>query len=97
MNTLKDLEKIYDIDFEKIISEIKKTKSKLVLLQFSDGLKPYATCVVDFLEEKCKGVKFLIWLGSCFGACDVPVLGKNLEKKIDLIVQVGHNEMMPEF
>lgn len=96
----------YDLELSKIVSEIKKTKAKLVLLQFPDGLKPNATAVVDYLESKLapKGVhsvkenintecKFLIWFGSCFGACDTPV---GLEKmKIDLVVQFGHNELMP--
>lgn len=91
---IKDLEKNYEIDFEKIIGEIKKKKAKLVLLQFPDGMKPCATAVADFLEEKTKGVEFLIWFGSCFGACDLPNGIDNLE--IDLVVQVGHNEMRAE-
>jgi len=95
MKTLKDLEKIYDLDFDKVISEIKEKKAKWVLLQFPDGLKQYATAVVDFLGEKCGVAKFLIWLGDCFGACDTPILPSEIEKKIDLLVQFGHNEMMP--
>ncbi len=89
---ISDLEKIYEIDFERIISEIENNKAKLVLLQFPDGLKPYATGVVDFLEEKTKA-EFLIWLGDCFGACDTPTGIDNLG--VDLVVQVGHNDMMP--
>ncbi|MCK4553067.1 hypothetical protein KAT80_02595 [Candidatus Pacearchaeota archaeon] len=102
--------KAYDLELEKVISKIKSEKAKLVLLQFPDGLKPYATAVVDYLEEKLapKGVppdmqdgifggKFLIWLGDCFGACDTPVLGKDLEKQIDLVIQFGHNQMMPSY
>lgn len=95
--TLQDLERTYNLDLNKIISEIKKKNAKLVLLQFPDGLKPYATTVVDWLEEQCKNVNFLIWLGSCYGSCDVPVLSENLKKKIDIVVQFGHNEMMSEY
>ena len=91
---LEDLEKKYDLEFDRIVAEIKKKKAKLVLLQFPDGLKPYATAVVDYLEKKTNA-EFLIWLGSCYGACDTPILGKELEKKIDLVIQFGHNEMMP--
>jgi len=94
--TLKDLEEKYEFDFEKIISQIKKNKAKLVLLQFPDGLKPYATSIVDYLEDKTNA-EFLIWLESCFGACDTPVLGKELEKNIDLVVQFGHNEILPDY
>ncbi|MFH1365564.1 MAG: diphthamide synthesis protein [archaeon] len=93
---INEINERYDLELDKILSKIKKTKSKLVLLQFPDGLKPYATVVVDYLIEETKA-EFLIWFGTCFGACDVPVLGKDIEKKIDLIVQFGHNEMMPNF
>lgn len=92
--TINEIEKTYNLELDKVISEIKKNKAKLVLLQFPDGLKPYATAVVDCLEEKTSA-EFLIWLESCFGACDIPV---GIEKlKIDLVVQFGHNEMMPSF
>ena len=102
--TINDLNKKYDLELEKVISKIKSAKAKLVLLQFPDGLKPYATAVVDYLEEKLNffaerknKIKFLIWLGDCFGACDTPVLGKDLEKQIDLVIQFGHNQMMPSY
>ncbi len=92
------LERKYDLELDKIISVINKIKAKLVLLQFPDGLKPYATAVVDYLCEKTGNkIEFLIWMESCFGACDTPVLNKELEKKIDLMIQFGHNEMMPSF
>ena len=98
IKTINDLEEKYDLELEKVLGEIRSAKAKLVLLQFPDGLKTYATSVVDFLEEKTNGkVRFLIWLGSCYGACDTPVLGKELEEKIDLVVQFGHNELMPSF
>jgi len=94
MKTINDLNKEYDLELEKVISGIKSKKAKLVLLQFPDGLKPYATAVVDYLEEKTKNTEFLIWLGDCFGACDTPNLGN---VKVDLVVQFGHNEMMPSY
>ncbi len=86
----------YDLELEKVAKKIKTSKAKIVLLQFPDGLKSLATEVVDVLRKKTnEEVEFLIWFGSCFGACDTPVLSKNLEKQIDLVVQFGHNEMMP--
>ena len=94
--TIEDLNEKYDLELEKVLDKIKRVKAKIVLLQFPDGLKQYATSVVDFLEQETNGkVEFLIWLGSCYGACDIPILGKELEKKIDLVIQFGHNEMMP--
>jgi len=94
--SIEELQEKYDLELDKVISEIKKSKFKFVLLQFPDGLKPYATAIVGFLEEKTN-TEFLIWLGSCYGACDTPVLPKDIEKKIDLIIQFGHNEMMPNY
>ncbi|MBU2562786.1 MAG: diphthamide synthesis protein [Nanoarchaeota archaeon] len=96
MRTLADLKEKYDFEFERIISEIKKSKAKLVLLQFPDGLKPYATSVADYLEQKTNA-EFLIWFGSCFGACDAPVGLEKIKPKIDLIVQFGHNDLMPSY
>lgn len=96
MKTISDLEKQYDLELDKIVKKIEDNKCKLVLLQFPDGLKQYATAVVDYLREKTNS-EFLIWLGSCFGACDTPVLDKETEKKIDLVVQFGHNELMPSY
>lgn len=93
--TISEINEKYDLELDKIINEIKKQKAKLVLLQFPDGLKKYATSIVDYLEEKTDNAEFLIWLESCYGACDTPVLGKDIEKKIDLRIQFGHSDMMP--
>ena len=95
-NTIESLEGKYDLELEKVVKKINDSKARLVLLQFPDGLKPWATAVVDLLREKTKA-EFLIWMGSCFGACDTPVLGKGLEKEIDLVIQFGHNELQPSY
>jgi 2-(3-amino-3-carboxypropyl)histidine synthase len=95
--TIKEIQEDYYLELDKIIKEINSTKAKLVLLQFPDGLKPYATAVVDYLTEQTKGkVEFLIWIETCYGACDIPVLSQKLEKEIDLVVQFGHSSLMPE-
>ncbi len=94
--TIEDIQEKYDLELERIISEIKKTKAKLVLLQFPDGLKPYATAVVDYLKGKTKA-EFLIWIGSCYGACDVPAGIEKLKPKVDLFVQFGHNDLLPSY
>jgi 2-(3-amino-3-carboxypropyl)histidine synthase len=93
---LKDLEKKYELELQKIILQIKKSKAKLVLLQFPDGLKIYATSIVDYLREKTNA-EFLIWLGTCFGACDYPTGLEYIKPKIDLLIQFGHNELMPSY
>jgi len=94
--TIEELEQRYELELDKIVEDIKKEKAKLVLLQFPDGLKLYATSVVDYLESKTKA-EFLIWLGSCYGACDTPVGLDKINPKIDLVIQFGHNELMPSY
>lgn len=93
---IEEINEKYNLDLDKIISEIKKSKAKLVLLQFPDGLKLYATTIVNFLEQKTNA-EFLIWMETCFGACDTPTGIEKLKPKIDLTIQFGHNELMPSF
>ena len=93
--TIREIEQEYELEMDKIVSTIKKQKAKLVLLQFPDGMKPYATTIAEEIEKRVKvkksNVECLIWLGSCFGACDVPQT-QGIKPKIDLIVQFGHSE-----
>ena len=90
--TIAEIEKDYDLELDRVEKEIKKTNAKRVLLQFPDGMKPYSLAVVDELERRLKKTEFFIWLGSCFGACDVPNIPAKL--KIDLLVQFGHSEFV---
>ncbi len=76
---------MYDLELKKAVDEIKKSKAKIVCIQLPDGLKPKADEIVDGIERKTS-VKCLIWLGSCFGACDVPKVDA------DLLIQWGHSE-----
>ncbi len=76
----------YDLELDKCIKEIKKTKAKFVCIQLPDGLKKYATQIVDYLEKKTNS-KIFIYLGSCYGSCDIPY-----PKDIDLLIQFGHSK-----
>ena len=80
---LENLERDYELELDRIVSEIEKNKSKTVLLQLPDGLKPWGLVLVDYLEKKTDA-KVSIWLGDCFGACDLP------NSDADLVVQFGH-------
>lgn len=81
---LAQLEEKYELELEKAIEKIKKSKAKSVLLQFPDGLKQYACEFVDFLQEKLPKIEFRIFLGSCYGACDIP------NTNCELVIQFGH-------
>ena len=75
----------YDLELEKTVKEIKKTKAKLVCIQLPDGLKKYADKIQKEIESKTTA-QVIIWLGTCFGACDTPNI------KADLLIQWGHEE-----
>lgn len=94
--SLEDLDKQFDLELDRVVDEIQKAEAKLVLVQFADGLKIFATSVVDYLEEKT-GATCIIWLGSCFGACDYPVGIDHLKPNIAMMVQFGHNSLMPSY
>ena len=79
----------YELELDKAAEEIKKQKAKRVCIQLPDGLKPKAKEIADALKEKTDA-EILIWLGSCFGACDIPKQVEDL--KVDLLIQWGHSE-----
>jgi len=86
---LQDISENYYLEIERIVKTIKKEKSKRVLLQFPDGLKPYALVIKEEIEKQTKNCEIFIWLDTCFGACDIPLETERLG--IDLIVQFGHS------
>jgi len=75
----------YELELNKAVKEIRKSKAKTVCIQLPDGLKPKAKEIADFIEKNTKA-KVLIWLGSCYGSCDVPRLD------VDLLIQWGHSK-----
>lgn len=82
------IESKYELELDRVIRTVNKKKAKLVCLQLPDGLKPKATEIAEIIEAKTKA-KCIIWMGSCFGACDIP---QGLEKLgIDLLIQFGHS------
>jgi 2-(3-amino-3-carboxypropyl)histidine synthase len=93
---LEDLNKEYNLELEKIKNLIKKNKAKTVLLQFPDGLKIYSTLIADYLKKETN-TEIIIWIGSCYGACDFPIGLEKITPKIDLIFQFGHNNLMPNY
>jgi len=77
----------YDLEIDKAAKEIEDAAAKSVCLQLPSGLKPYAKEIQTELEKKTDA-DIIIWAGSCFGACDVPLELKNLN--VDLLLQWGH-------
>ena len=79
----------YDLELEKAIAKIREEKAGLVCIQLPDGLKRYATEIQQQLERNTNA-KIVIWAGSCFGSCDVPLEVERLG--VDLLIQWGHSE-----
>ncbi|MFH1248593.1 MAG: diphthamide synthesis protein [archaeon] len=77
----------YNLELERIVNAIKKEKVKLVCIQLPDGLKPKATGIAELIESSTNA-KCIIWMGTCFGACDTPT---EIEKLgVDMLIQFGH-------
>ena len=80
---------MYNLELKEVIERINKENAKLVCIQLPDGLKPKAGYIVDEIEKNIKA-KIIIWMSSCFGACDIPA---HIEKLgFDLLIQFGHSE-----
>jgi len=77
----------YDLELNKVIA----SKAKLVCIQLPDGLKPQADKIQKEIESNTSA-KVIIWAGTCFGACDVPVELKSLN--VDLLIQWGHSRLV---
>jgi 2-(3-amino-3-carboxypropyl)histidine synthase len=84
-----EINEIYDLEIERIVNAVKKQKIRKVLLQFPDGMKKYADAIASEIEKRTN-CSCLIWLNSCFGACDVPA--ETEKSGVDLIIQFGHSE-----
>ncbi|MBU0459289.1 MAG: diphthamide synthesis protein [Candidatus Woesearchaeota archaeon] len=84
---------MYDLELDRIVKEIKAADAKLVCLQLPDGLKPRAKEIEAEINSKTSA-RVLIWLGSCYGACDLPL---GLERLgVDLVLSFGHNQFRKE-
>ena len=78
----------YDLELNKAVEEIKKKNAKLVCIQLPDGLKPKARDIQQYIEKNTDA-SVVIWLGSCWGGCDVPLSVEKLG--VDLLIQWGHS------
>ena len=79
----------YDLELDTVVKKIKEEKAKTVCIQLPDGLKPNAKEITEEIEKRTKA-NVMIWLGSCWGACDIPLEVKRLGA--DLLIQWGHRE-----
>ena len=78
----------YDLELDRVIQKIKHEQISKICIQLPDGLKPRAKEIADRIKKETNA-EILIWLGSCFGACDIP---EQVEKLgMELLIQWGHS------
>ncbi len=78
-----------DLEIERVAGLINDSGYSRVCIQLPDGLKPRAGEIHDELSKKTSA-EILIWSGSCFGGCDVPLGLETID--VDLLVQWGHSK-----
>ncbi len=84
----------YDLELDRVVSEIKNRGAKKVLIQLGEGFKPRAIEIQQHiykaLNKDEKTVQVFFWLNSCYGKCDIPEMLNSKDNDIDLLMQFGH-------
>ena len=78
----------YDLELDKAVAEVKKAGAKKVCIQLPEGLRPRANEIAEKIQNET-GAMVIIWLGSCYGACDVPFEVERLG--VEVLIQWGHS------
>jgi 2-(3-amino-3-carboxypropyl)histidine synthase len=78
----------YDLELDNIIAVIKEKKYSKVCLQLPDGLKIHALDIADYIRKETSA-EVIIWAGSNFGACDIPLEVQRLG--VDALFHFGHS------
>ena len=85
---------MYELELEKVVSEIQKRGARRVLLQLPDGIRPFAFHIADYLR-KATPVEVIISGDSCYGACDL-ASRQAKELGVDLLIHYGHASFIME-
>lgn len=80
----------FDLEEGRLAKEVKRRRSKLVLIQLPEGLKPQGPKLAEIVENA--GAVAIISADPCYGACDLAEEeARNLQ--IDLLVHFGHSHI----
>lgn len=79
---------IWDFDEDSVLEAVEEHGARKVLLQFPDGIKMHAKKIRDRVLEQADVDDVLVWAGSNFGACDLPLEARNVG--VDLVIHFGH-------
>ena len=81
-------EDIWDFDEQAVVEAVRKHQARKVLLQFPDGIKMHALTIRKKLLSDADVDEVLVWAGSNFGACDLPLEARSVG--VDLVIHFGH-------
>lgn len=82
----------YDMDLDAVAQKLNARQgTKLVGLQFPDGLRDYATEIERILRSKTSGIEYVISADPSYGACDLALPLQRLG--VEVLVHFGHTEM----
>ena len=79
---------MYKLELDTLIKESKANSAKTVCLHLPDGMKPEAEKIQKELEKQTNS-QVIIWGGSCYGSCDLPLEAKRLG--VELLIHYGHS------
>src|SRR5260370_42513507 len=83
---------MFDLDEEKLLSEITGRGARRILIQLPDGLKNEGTRLASLVRAKT-GADVFVSAVPAWGACDLS-LDAATRLKADLLVHYGHNEFL---
>lgn len=81
----------FNLEEQRLATEIRKHEAKKVLLQLPEGLKSYAPKIATIIEDA--GARCFILADPCYGACDL-ASSEAQAVAADLIVHYGHSQMI---
>src|SRR5262250_1792072 len=83
---------MFDLEEDKLVSEIIERGARRVLVQLPDGFKNEGVRLAEFAAEKT-GAEVFVSATPAWGACDLS-LDAATRLKADLLVHYGHNEFL---
>lgn len=80
----------YNLELDRVVSEVKSAKAKTVGLQFPEGLKDRAVEVAEKIESET-GALAVIFVDPTYGGCDLKE-DQCAKLGVDLLIHFGHTE-----
>jgi diphthamide biosynthesis enzyme Dph1/Dph2-like protein len=80
----------YDLELARVVQEITDSKSRKIIVQLADGLKPNAKEIQEYIQTAIPTCEIYFWLGSCYGKCDIPEIIDGKNNDYDMLIQFGH-------